>query len=116
MYESGLEVFECGDAFGGIDMPTYVVLLNWSQQGITNVKESATRLDAVKQAFEQAGGQLKGFYMVMGQYDMVCIVEAPNDEALAKVVLANAAKGSVRTQTLRAFTEDEYRKIIAALP
>ena len=42
-------------------MPTYVVLLNWSQQGITNVKESATRLDEVKQAFEQAGGQLKGF-------------------------------------------------------
>ena len=54
--------------------------------------------------------------MVMGQYDMACIVEAPNDEALAKVVLANAAKGSVRTQTLRAFTEDECRKMIAALP
>ncbi|HEX2242337.1 MAG TPA: GYD domain-containing protein [Gammaproteobacteria bacterium] len=97
-------------------MPTYIVLLNWSQQGITNVKESATRLDAVKQAFKQAGGQLKSFYLVMGQYDMICIVEAPNDEALAKVVLASAAKGSVRTQTLRAFTEDEYRKIIAALP
>jgi len=53
---------------------------------------------------------------VTGQYDIVTITEAPNDEAVAKVALATASKGSLKTETLRAFTEDEYWKIIAALP
>jgi len=55
-------------------------------------------------------------YRVTGQYDIVTITEAPNDEAVAKVALATASKGSLKTETLRAFTEDEYWKIIAALP
>jgi uncharacterized protein with GYD domain len=59
---------------------------------------------------------VKGFYLVMGQYEMVWIVEAPSDDVIAKVELASAAKGSTRTQTLHAFTDDEYRKLIAALP
>jgi uncharacterized protein with GYD domain len=99
-----------------LDMPTYIMLVNWTGQGVRNVKESPKRLDAFKQALQQVGGELKGFYMVMGQYDMIAIVEVPNDEALAKVGLASEAKGSIRTRTLRAFTEDEYRNIIAALP
>jgi len=53
---------------------------------------------------------------VTGRYDMVIVSEAPNDDAIAKVALATGSKGSVRSETLRAFTEDEYRKIIAALP
>ena len=59
---------------------------------------------------------MKAFYVVMGQYDMVIVSEAPNDEAIAKVALATGSKGGVRSETLRAFTEDEYRKLIAALP
>jgi uncharacterized protein with GYD domain len=59
---------------------------------------------------------LKEFYLVMGKYDMVVISEAPDDEAAAKVALSIGAGGAVRTETLRAFTEDEYREIIAALP
>jgi len=55
-------------------------------------------------------------YLVMGQYDLVIIGEAPDDETVAKLSLAMGARGSIRTETLRAFTEDEYRKIIAALP
>jgi len=96
-------------------MPTYITLARWSQQGIEKIKESPARLDAFKQAVKSAGGTVKGWYMVMGQYDMVFIVEAPSDDVVAKAALATGSKGSVRSETLRAFTEDEYRKIIAGL-
>ncbi|MGH9161180.1 MAG: GYD domain-containing protein [Vicinamibacteraceae bacterium] len=97
-------------------MPTYITLLRWTQKGIENVKESPARLDAAKKAFQKAGGKMTQFYMVMGQYDMVAIAEAPDDETASRMVLATAAGGSVQTETLRAFTEDEYRKIVAGLP
>jgi len=57
----------------------------------------------------------KDFYRVMGQYDAVCISEAPDDETAAKLILAVGSKGNVRSETLRAFTEEEYRKIVGAL-
>lgn len=97
-------------------MPTYVTLLNWTDQGIRNIKESPARLDAAKATFEGAGGKIKEFFLVTGQYDMVIVSEAPSDEVVAKLALAIGSVGSVRTQSLRAFTEDEYRKIIADLP
>jgi len=97
-------------------MPTYISLARWTQQGIEKVKESPARLEAFKQLVKSAGGELKGFYMVTGRYDIVTIIEAPNDEVGARIALATAAKGSLKSETLRAFTEDEYRKIIAALP
>ena len=97
-------------------MSTYVTLLRWTQQGVTNIKESPARLDAFKQLVKSAGGELKAFYMVTGQYDMVAVIEAPSDAVGAGLLLQVASKGGVRTETLRAFTEDEYRKIIGALP
>lgn len=97
-------------------MPTYITLVRWTEKGVQQVKESPARLDAYKKALNQAGGELKGFYMVAGRYDLVVITEAPNDEAVAKVALATASKGSVRTETMRAFTEEEYRKIVTDLP
>ena len=97
-------------------MPTFITLVNWTQEGIKNVKESPERLDAARQAFKAFGGELKEFYMVMGQYDMVVVGEAPNAEAVSKIALAIGSGGEVRTETLRAFTEDEYRKVIAELP
>ena len=100
---------------GDATLPTYITLGRWTQQGIEKVKESPARLDAFKQLVKSAGGEVKAFYKVMGRYDMVVVTEAPNDEAVAKVALATASKGAIRTETLRAFTEDEYRKIIAAL-
>ena len=96
-------------------MPTYITLARWTQQGIEKVKESPARLDAFKQLVKSAGGEVKAFYMVTGQYDMLTVTEAPSDDVVAKATLAAASKGGVRTETLRAFTEDEYRKIIAAL-
>jgi uncharacterized protein with GYD domain len=97
-------------------MATYITLAKWTQKGIESVKDSPARLEAFKKAVQATGGTLKAFYLVTGQYDMVLVLEAPSDEAVAKVALATASKGSVTTETLRAFTEDEYRKIIAGLP
>jgi len=97
-------------------MATYIVLLNYTQQGIQKIKESPARLEAAKKAFRAMGAELKQWYLVMGRYDAVVIAEAPNDETVAKLALATGALGAVRTETLRAFTEEEYRKIIAALP
>jgi uncharacterized protein with GYD domain len=97
-------------------MATYVTLLRFTQQGIENIKEGPARLDRAKEAVRAAGGELKAFYLTMGRYDAVVISEAPSDEAYATTILAIASAGAVQTETLRAFTEDEYRKIIAALP
>jgi uncharacterized protein with GYD domain len=97
-------------------MPTYIMLVNWTQQGIEKIKECPGRVDAVKSLFKEMAGEVKGFYLVMGRYDAVVIAEAPNDETAAKIALALGSKGRVRTETLRAFNEDEFRKIIGALP
>jgi uncharacterized protein with GYD domain len=97
-------------------MPTYITLASWTDQGIRSVKESPARLDAAKEMFRSMGAEIKEFYLVTGQYDMVVVSEAPDDATLAKVALAMGAQGAVRTVTLSAFTEDEYRKIIGDLP
>jgi uncharacterized protein with GYD domain len=96
-------------------MPTYIMQFNFTQQRVTDIKDMPKGVGAFKQDL-QAGGQLKGFYMVTGGYDTIAIVEAPSDEAIAKLALTTAALGNVRTKTMRGFTEDEYRKIIAELP
>ena len=97
-------------------MSTHIILIKWTQEGIKNVKESPNRLDMAKKAFQAAGAELKEFYLVMGQYDMVVVSEGPDDETAAKLALAIGSQGAISTETLRAFTEDEYRKIIAELP
>ncbi len=96
-------------------MPTYLSLLNWTEQGIKNVKDSPKRLDAVKKSLKEMGGELKAFYMLQGAYDAALISELPNDEALAKLLLKVGASGNVRTTTMRAYPEAEYRKIMGAL-
>ena len=97
-------------------MPTFIILADWTEEGIKNVKASPDRLDAAKKLFKDAGAEIKEFYMVMGQHDMVLITEAPNGETISQILLAIASGGAVRTETLRAFTEDVYRKVIAELP
>jgi uncharacterized protein with GYD domain len=96
-------------------MPTYILLVRWTTQGIQKVKESPSRLEAGKKAFEAVGIKIKSFFMVMGQYDMVNVVEAPDDATLARALLTLASQGNLQTETLRAFTEDEYKKIISAI-
>ena len=97
-------------------MPTYVTLVNWTDQGIRNVKDSPKRAEAFEKAVKAAGGQIKEVYLVMGEYDLVVITEAPNDETVARLTLATGSIGNVRTRTMRAFTREETRKIISSLP
>lgn len=97
-------------------MPTYLCLCNWTSKGIEQIKESPKRLDAAKAFFREMGAEIKSFHMTAGRYDMAILVEAKDEASLARTMLAQGAKGSIRTETLRAFTEDEYRKIIASLP
>jgi len=97
-------------------MATYFMLVRYTQKGIGNVRQSPTRLDAAKKGFKALGAELKEFYLVTGRYDIIVVAEAPNDETIAKCALDLASKGNVTTETIRAFKEDEYRKIIAALP
>lgn len=97
-------------------MPTYVSLINYTDQGIRNIKDSPKRLDAAKKLLKDLGGELKAFYLTMGAYDIVIVAEAPSDEVVAKFSLAAGSLGNVRTTTLKAFTEAEFRKIVGALP
>ncbi len=97
-------------------MPTYIGLFNYTQQGIQNIKDSPARLDAARKASQAMGAEIKAFYLVMGQYDAVIIAEAPDDETIAKLALVTGSQGTVRSQTMRAFTEDEFRKIVTGLP
>jgi uncharacterized protein with GYD domain len=96
-------------------MAKYILLVNWTEQGVKNVKDSPKRLDAARKLAETAGAKLGDFYMTMGGYDMVAHVDAPDDATVARFVLHLAGAGNVRTQTLKAFSEDEYRKILGAL-
>ena len=96
-------------------MPTYIALLTWTGQGIKNVKDSPSRLDAGREAFKKLGVQIKDTYLTMGQYDLVCIIEAADDESFAKAMLTLGSQGNIKTETLKAFTEDQYRKICASV-
>ena len=97
-------------------MATYFTLLKYTEQGIKNIKESPSRLEKAKQLLKSLGGELKSFYLVQGRFDAIVITEAPNDDVAAKFALATGSAGSVRTETTRAFTEEEYRRIISGLP
>lgn len=97
-------------------MPTYIILNNYTDQGIRAIKESPRRLDATRKAIEAAGGKVLGFYLTMGRYDSVLIVEGPGDEVAASLALGAGSQGFIRTETLKAFPEADFRKIIAKIP
>ena len=96
-------------------MTTYFILINWTDQGIKNIKDSPKRVDAARKAVKGIGGEVKAFYMLQGRYDAVIILEMPNDETLAKFLLKIGSLGNVRTTTMKAYPEAEYRKIMAEL-
>jgi len=97
-------------------MPTYISLIQYTDQGIQKIKESPARLDHAKKGYEAAGGKIKDFFLVMGEHDIVIVAELPNDEAVTKLSLTLGSAGKIRTRTMRAFTEGEYRKLIQSLP
>jgi uncharacterized protein with GYD domain len=97
-------------------MPAYVMLIQYTEQGVKNIKQAPARIDAARQAFKAAGAEMKQLFLVMGHYDLVVIGEAPNDETIARLSLSLGSLGNIRTETLRAFTEEEFRKMIPILP
>jgi uncharacterized protein with GYD domain len=97
-------------------MPTYISLIQYTQQGAAAIKESPTRLDVARRAAQALGGEIKEWFLTLGQYDAIAIIEMPNEESLAQLVLALAAAGNIQTETVRAFTEAEYRVLLASLP
>jgi uncharacterized protein with GYD domain len=96
-------------------MSHYVMLLRYTQQGIAKVKDSPARLDAARKAAEGARGKIHSWHLTMGRYDAVLIAEFPNDETCAKFALSVASQGNVTTETLKAFTEAEYRAILGSM-
>ena len=93
-------------------MPTYVSLVNFTDQGIRNFKDSPKRAQAFKDLVEQMGGKLVGIYWTMGSYDAVAITEGLDDETATAAALKMSSQGNVRTTTLRAFDLEEIERII----
>src|SRR2546425_6403776 len=91
----------------GSNMATYITLLKYTDQGIKTIKESPSRLEKARQLLKSLGGELKSFHLMQGRFDAIVIAEAPNDEVAAKFALASGSQGNVRTETTRAFTEEE---------
>jgi uncharacterized protein with GYD domain len=96
-------------------MPHFVTLIRYTQQGIAKIKESPARLDSARKAAEKAGGKIHAWYLTMGQYDAVIISEFPDDETAAKFMLSVGALGNISTETLKAFNEAEYRRVLGGL-
>jgi uncharacterized protein with GYD domain len=96
-------------------MATYILLVNWTEKGVKELKESPARLDKSKALAKSLGGELKSLFLTMGSYDLVAILDLPNDEAAAKFALSSAAGGHIRTHTLKAFDEASYRKIVGSV-
>ena len=96
-------------------MAKYICLLNWTDQGAKTFKESPSRLDPAKQLAQKNGCKFEQFFFTMGIYDLVAILDAPDQQSIAKFVLGVGSTGNARTVTLPAFAEAEYRSLIGSL-
>ena len=96
-------------------MATFLVLAKWTEKSFEAMKDAAAAAEEIKKFVADMGAEIKGWYMLMGQYDEMCILEAPDAETVAQIVISLSAKYGVRTETLRAFNEIEAMKLIGAL-
>ncbi len=97
-------------------MPKYVAMLSFTGEGISNIKQSPDRVQSAREAVEAVGGTWIGYYVTLGRYDGVAIMDLPSDELAATVVVAIGAQGNVRTETMRAFSLEEFTDIINKVP
>lgn len=97
-------------------MPTFISFVNWTEQGIRNIKEAPQRGKAARALLEKMGGKLREVYLTSGQHDLVIIADVPDGDVMAKFAMAVGSQGNVRTQTVRAWPEDEFEKMVADLP
>jgi uncharacterized protein with GYD domain len=93
-------------------MPTYVVLINWTDQGIKSFKDTVDRYQAAREAGSESGVTWRDAYWTLGPYDIVAILDAPDDDTLMANILNVAAWGNIRTTTLRAFDADGMKAVI----
>lgn len=97
-------------------MATYITLVSFTDQGIRDVKQSPARAQAFREQAEKAGARVKDIYWTLGNYDLVAILDAPNEETAMALLLATGSMGNVRTQTLKAFSSEEMKSILAKMP
>ena len=96
-------------------MPTFIIMMNWTEQGIRNVKDAPKRAAAAKEMAKKVGVEIKQTYLTNGQFDLVSIVESASGDNIAKFCMQVGALGNVRTRTVRAWSQDEYMKLISEL-
>ncbi len=96
-------------------MSAYITLLNWTDQGVKNAKDSLARAAAAEQLLNKMGGRKIGIWWTLGEYDLVYIFEAPDDETATRYLVSVAQLGNVRTKTLRCFSEEEAGRIFMGL-
>jgi uncharacterized protein with GYD domain len=96
-------------------MATYIVLVNWTDEGARDAQGLPKRIDAARELFGKNGCKLISVYMTMGSFDAITTIEAPSDEVMAKVLLTIGSGGKIRTTTLKAFGETELRQIVGSL-
>lgn len=94
-------------------MATFISLINWTEQGVKNYKDTVKRADAGRKAAQKLGGRIKDIYWTLGAYDLVVVAEFPDAESYTAFALALGALGNVRTSTLRGYNDDEIGRIIA---
>ena len=92
-------------------MPTYIVLANFTEQGVRNFRDSPQRADAAAAFMEGLGGKMVDIHWTVGLYDLVVVVEAPDDETVSAMMLGIASQGNVRTTTMRAFSREEFTRV-----
>jgi uncharacterized protein with GYD domain len=97
-------------------MAAYLSLINFTDQGIRNVKDTVNRGKAAQQALEAAGGRFIGIWWALGRYDVVAIIEAPDEETAMRFLLATGMQGNIRTETLQIFSEEEMERFVQGLP
>ena len=98
---------------GGVTMATYVSLINWTDQGIKNFRDTTQRAEDFTKLVERSGGRVRELLWTVGQYDIVSIVEFPDDEAGVAALLQVGSAGNIRSNTLRAFNAGEMTGIIS---
>jgi uncharacterized protein with GYD domain len=96
-------------------MPNYVMLANWTDQGMRSIEDSPRRIDIARKSLEEMGGRFLSVFITMGKYDLIITYDAPDDAVAARFCLILGKLGNVRTESMKAFPEEAYRQIVNTL-
>jgi len=97
-------------------MPTFILTMNWTDQGIRGIKDAPKRSKAAKDLAKKLGIEIKQLYLTSGEHDLLAIIESPSGDNVAKFAMTTGALGNVRTSTARAWSEQEFHKLLSELP